>query len=250
MSDDSTLNTESGTVTGRPQSYERMRKFFFSIALAAAVPILTGAAYLVGYACHRAYLNSFHIPPQLIEKTTADYFLYTYFALVNSSLALLGSTNVVVLALALIVLLFVLWRAFAYLGKRIDASEWARRRRENVVPKPSVLAFADIVILPFLYVALAGYIALALLLILVLPESLGESAGRRIAERDKGAYKLGCDKGRKESRGRLYCNEIREGAELVSRGFIIDSSDKYVAVYEEGVIKLIPLEGKRFVAEL
>jgi hypothetical protein len=93
--------TESLQPNATPEKsseYAGVRKFLLGIALAAAIPILTGTAYLVGMAYHSAYLRTFRLP-QLLTKTTADYFLYAYEAFTSSLLKLVGSTGVVLLSM-------------------------------------------------------------------------------------------------------------------------------------------------------
>jgi hypothetical protein len=56
---------------------------------------------------------------------------------------------------------------------------------------------------------------------------------------------LGCKKAQETYR---FCSEIRDGESVLARGFIIDSSEKYVAVYDGGTTRTFPVEGKYFVA--
>jgi hypothetical protein len=230
------------TTPEKSSQYASVRKFLVGIGLAAAIPILTGTAYLVGMAYHSAYLRAFRLP-QLLTKTTADYFLYAYEAFTSSLLRLVGSAGVVLLSM--IFLWIVVWRVCNSVGRRIEVSSWSQRQRERLSVAPAARAFADTVILPFLCCLLGGYLVIGLLVALILPAYIGERAGQIRAEEDIAIFQKGCIKG---SAGSKFCNEIREGDKLVYRGFVIDGSEKYVAIYENGVARLIPVEGKHFAA--
>jgi hypothetical protein len=233
---------QSNATAEKSLEYASVRKFLVGIAFAAAIPILTGTAYLVGIAYHSAYLRTFRLP-QLLTKTTADYFLYAYEAFTSSLLRLVGSAGVVLLSM--IFLWIVLWRVCNRVGRRIEVSPWSQRQRERFSVVPAARAFADAVLLPFLCCLLGGYLVIGLLFALILPAYLGERAGKIRAEEEIAVFKKGCIKG---SAGPKFCNEIHEGDKLVYRGFVIDGSEKYVAIYENGVARLIPVEGKRFAA--
>jgi len=233
---------QQNTSSDKPAEFAGVRKLVIGSVLATGIPTLTGTAYLVGVAFHTAYLRTFHLP-LLLEKTTADYFLYAWEACTTSLMRLIGSAGVFLLSL--IFLWVVFWRLCNKVGQKIENGAWSKRQRERFRTAPGMRVFAETVLLPLLCCVLVGYVVLGLVVALILPAYLGENAGRRRAEEEIAIFKKGCAQNIAASH---FCNEIREGDKLVSRGFIIDGSEKYVAVYENGVAKLIPAEDKHFVA--
>lgn len=222
-------------------------KFLMPLALGVAIPIFSGAAYLTGVAYHQAYLNAFRIPQNLIAKSTADYFLYAYMAVAESGMkffTLSGLASIIVISIFAVYF----FQIFRWIDRKINQSshiEWLRSRAQS---NPVFRTAGKLVIVPTLVIAF-GYLALASFIAFIMPMMFGEIAGARRAAEDIAVFQQGCHKPRKDSR---YCNELFEngGAAPVASGFVIDSSEKYIAIYESGTIRTYPVEGKRFVAAL
>ena len=232
---------QEGSAQGEGQ-LGKMRKFFLSIALAGFVPILTGTAYLVGVEYHRTYLDLLHVPKSLIAKNATDYFLYAHSAFTSSLLVMLSSTALLIVSVAMYA---AIWREANRVVLKFEKSERAVQLQTRMKSSPRAHLFSDVVLLPILFSLLAYFSVIGLLFALVLPAYIGEAAGKLQAEKDLSAFNLGCKKAQGTYR---FCSEIREGDSVLARGFIIDSSEKYVAVYDEGTTRTLPVEGKHFVA--
>jgi hypothetical protein len=220
----------------------KIRKFFLSMALAGFVPILTGTAYLVGVEYHRTYLDWLHVPKLLIAKTATDYFLYAHSAFASSLFAMLSSTALLIFSVGMY---GSIWRGANQLVLKFEKSERAVQLQARMKGSPRAHLFSDVILLPLLFALLVYFAVIGLLFALVLPAYIGEAAGKLQAEKDLSAFNLGCKKAQGTYR---FCSEIREGESVLARGFIIDSSEKYVAVYDEGTTRTFPIEGKYFVA--
>lgn len=233
---------EQGGVSEDAVRLEKIRKFFLGLALAGFVPMLTGTAYLVGVEYHRTYLDWLHVPKLLIAKSATDYFLYAHSAFASSLLRMLGSTA---LLIASVGLYSAIWRLANRLALKVEKSERASRLQTRMRNSPRAHLFSDVILLPILFAGLSYFAVIGLLFALLLPAYIGEAAGKHQAEQDLIAFNLGCKKAEGTYR---FCSEIRDGESVLARGFIIDSSEKYVAIYENGTTRTIPLDGKYFVA--
>lgn len=229
---------EQGTREGR------LEKFWLPLTLGVAVPLLSGAAYLTGVAYHQAYLNAFRIPLNLLEKSTADYFLYAYMAVAESGMRLLGFSGLVAIAAFIFGAYF--WQSLRWVDRKTTQSSQLQWLRSRMRTKPLLRLLGNLVLVPTLVIGFS-YLAFALFVIFIMPMMFGQAAGARRAAEDASVYTLRCDK---VQPGVRYCNDVFEEGNPVriASGFIIDSSEKYIAIYESDAVRTIHVEGKRFVA--
>ncbi|MGF6272337.1 hypothetical protein ABIB38_000679 [Massilia sp. UYP11] len=221
----------------------RLEKFWLPLTLGVAAPLLSGAAYLTGVAYHQAYLNAFRIPLNLLEKSTADYFLYAYMAVAESGMRLLGSGLVVIAAF---IFGAYFWQSLRWVDRKTTQSSQLQWLRSRMRMNPLLRLLGNLVLVPTLVIGFS-YLAFALFVLFIMPMMFGQAAGARRAAEDAEVYTLGCDK---VQPGIRYCNDVFEAGNptRIASGFIIDSSEKYVAIYESDAVRTIHVEGLRFVA--
>lgn len=216
------------------------------LMLGIALPIFSGAAYLTGITYHQTYLNAFRIPLNLLTKTTADYFLYAYMAVTEAGLKLLGVSGLIMMVA--IMLGAYLWQIFSWIDRKVMQSGHRQWVRSKVQSKPLLRFLGKAMMVPSIVLAL-GYIGLLFFMLFLAPMMFGHTAGAQRADDDIAIFERGCEKVR---RGGPDCNEIFEDGNPVpvARGFIIDSSEKYIAIYDGGTVRTLPVEGKSFVASV
>lgn len=234
MSDtqDTTAASPASTLSGR----------VLAVAFAAVVPILTGAAYLTGVAYYRAYLNSFGIPSKIIEKSSADFFLYAHTAVTESLFIIVTSALAVVLAVIFFSSFLLL--ALNRLERKAAQSQRIIEIRARLLSRPFINLLADLLLLPTALMFALMYLIFALLLALILPQAIGGATGRQQAAKDLVTFNKDCLINAQDHR---FCNAIYENGNLVACGYVIDSSPAYVAVFQSGRVRTIPVAEKTFV---
>lgn len=212
--------------------------------LGVALPIFSGAAYLTGLAYHQTYLNAFHVPQNLMGKTAADYFVYAHMAVTEAGSKLLGITGAILVA-AFIFGGFI-WEIYGWIDRKVMESSQRQWLRRKVQSKPLLRLVGRLVLIPMIVVSVF-YLLLLLFIVFVAPMIFGQITGKQRAEEDIAKFKLGCDRVRQDG---PYCNKIFDGASTtpIAYGFIIDSSEQYVAIYESGTVRTFPTQGKTFTA--
>ena len=217
-------------------------KLVLRVGLAGLIPLLTAAAYMAGLSYSQAYLFVFGIPSKLITKSTADYFVHAYMAMSETLLRLIGVTGLAIVGMAVFVIY--MWWAVNWLERRVESSQGIQKVREQVRSRPFLRRIRDAIMVPIFAVAV-GYLAFASFIVFVLPEGLGQYAGRARALKDLAVFKRGCAQTQKEG---PMCNEVYDGEKRIAYGFVIDSSEAYVAVYENGLVRTFPGSGKYFIS--
>lgn len=221
------------------------RKHGVPILFAAFVPMLTGAAYLTGLAYYQTYLHVFHVSAALVPITTADHFVYAYFAI---SLLVQGILKSFWIAAVIAGLVF--WAVFQWLlmdslsGKvrqsrlGISVQAWLRRRLN---PAASRLIF-----MPAALTVATIYLILFLAIMLIIPVELGRTAGRLRAQEDISAFSKGCD----HPAGSSFCNSILESGKQPINGYIIGGSEKNVIVFDGKTTVILVRGDKTTIADV
>lgn len=215
-------------------------KYVATFLLSSALPLLSAAAYLIGLAYRTTLHHEFSIPSGLLAATTSDYLVYAYTALVETGLRLIGFTGLMVLSLPVVAV--ITWRFFSWLERKSEESQRLR------IIRAKVNSNGYLKLVGYLCAALTSVVALSYLALFaygafLAPYILGERAGKQRATDDLRAYKLGCEKG---SGGARFCVDIYHDEKVVASGFVIDSSEKYLAIYESGIVRILPTEGMHF----
>jgi len=212
--------------------------------LASVIPIFSGAAYLTGLTYHNAYLYKFGIPENLLGKTAANYFLYAYQAVAESGLRMISITGVAVIGLIIFAIYF--WQIIGWLEQVLSQSRWMQKLHEKVRSKPKLRILGKVVIVPVI-VMMSSYLFFVVFFVFLAPQIIGHQAGVHRAEEDLLKFNRGCEKNIGIP---PLCNEIYDGVQPIANGFVVESSEKYVAIYENGIVRTLPLGDKSFVAVL
>ena len=67
-----------------------------------------------------------------------------------------------------------------------------------------------------------------LILCMITPAALGEASGVEAAKHDLAYFKKGCE----AANIAAGCLELRKGSEVLARGFVIDSTDSHIAIFD------------------
>lgn len=218
---------------------------YFRVVLGGVSAALTGAVfywapYIVGKTYFARRNSILSIPSGLFENTAEEYFAYSYYALVtvmsNLSEFLLGDFRRTVY-IAVYSCAFVVYMVFlAWLSKP--------REKFKIVEKIEAKRFYTLPLAIFLMsTGLTVVIALApalIFTILVVPGFLGAQAAVISVEEEKSAYSSGCFK---PNDRKWQCSRLIKDGSKIAEGFLVASSKDWVAVYDRGVTKVLPVSG-------
>lgn len=220
------------------QPYLRVVLGGISAALTGAV--FYWAPYIVGKTYFARRNSILGIPSGLFENTAEDYFAYSYYALVtvmtNLSEFLLGDLRRTIY-IAAYSCVFVVYMVFlAWLSKP--------REKFKFVEKIETKKFYTLPLAVFLMsTGLTVFISLApalIFTILVVPGFLGAQAAVISVEEEKSVYSSGC---LKPNERKWQCSRLIKDGSTIAEGFLVASSKDWVAVYEKGVTKVLPVNG-------
>ncbi|WP_211468366.1 hypothetical protein [Collimonas silvisoli] len=210
--------------------------------------ILTPTAYLIGVAFYQSYMRTLRVAFELYPKTSTDYFLYAFEALLEffpSGLKSAG-TDIRIIAAVFGVLVYIALMNIgaAWLESWLDSSEWMKRRREKVKMSKSIGLLGDIFLMPTVVLMAIYYIPIFITLLMLIPVLVGQSAGRDVALRDKAGFEGGCTNPKDK---KAFCTQVLDGGKPVAVGFVVEASEKFVALIADGVARSIPIKDKEFV---
>lgn len=201
----------------------------------AVVAVLGAVSYWAPYIIGRTYCmrrqSMLNIPSGLFEKSSDDYFVYSYYALVtvlsNFSEFLLGdfwrTIYVACISCAFIVyLVFLTWLS------NLDSKSlfFSRIKSKRAVQAPLLVLISTSMLTVFVTLGPA-----MILSILIIPGFIGTQAASIGVEAEKKIYELGC---LQPNIRKWQCSRVsRNGAE-VAQGFMIESSKDWIALYSRG----------------
>jgi len=214
--------------------------------------ILTVGCYFIGSTYYTRYLDHFHLDSQLFPLDTASYFVkggMAVFWFCANILSLLNGHLVQSLLGALAVLGY-----FACLGMLSKARPQSLqtlvakslRSRGKVGPlsaKPGLRGAIKGAVLSAaaLYVGVASLVAV--MLFIGLPASIGEVAADLAYKEAIKGYARPCDVA-----GRSVCLRLEQDNKPFVEGFLIAASQEQVALYNGGVVSVLPLKGNRLIS--
>lgn len=210
---------------------------------AVVLSILTPTAYLTGLVFHQVYMHTLRINYELYPKSSADYFLYAFkslFELLPAWLQIAGTDlRVVGVVLFVSVAIGLINKG----GSLLDNSQWMKRHREKAKTSKAFSLFGEIMLVPIIGLTVIYYIPILLVILMITPVLVGEAAGHKVAIADKAGFEGGCAHPKSKS---AFCTQVLEAGKPVALGFVIDVSDKFVAVIDNGVARSIPIKDKEF----
>lgn len=194
-------------------------------------------AYLIGVTFHQTHLEQFGIDPGAFPQGHSDYMVFAV-------LAALTDLDIVVRAISKSKALFTvigtlfatgavsyaLYLGATWLGKR-------RRGRPPLSPRTKLMA-TYLLAVPLGGTYLMFAVPIVFAMAMILPVEIGTSAAIAIAKDEKADYAKGCAV---HSHGKL-CFRVMDGKDVVATGFIIEQSKETVALWDKGIIKVLPLE--------
>lgn len=224
--------------------YENKRPYL-RVVLGGMSAALTGAIfywapYIVGKTYFARRNSMLSIPSGLFENTAEDYFAYSYYALVtvmtNLSEFLLGDLRRTIY-IAVYSCMFVVYMVFlAWLSKpreKFKLVEKIEARRIYTLPLAIFLMSTGLTVCVSLAPAL-------IFTVLVVPGFLGAQAAVISVEEEKSVYSSGCFT---PNDRKWQCSRLIKDGSTIAEGFLVASSKDWVAVYERGVTKVLPVSG-------
>ncbi|MCQ4281183.1 hypothetical protein NA643_19065 [Pseudomonas stutzeri] len=197
--------------------------------------------YLVGVTYHQAWVNHFGIDSSFFEKSTTDYLIYAYVALIticSNWLSVLTDTWIALSTLGVAALFTIEIAALAWLPRtRLFQSAGSTINKRKFLSIPlAIFAMAGGTTLTLLLLPLVAN------LLLITPGLTGYKAAQMTIDRNAPIYALGCEKA---DRRQDYCVRLLDSQIEIARGFVIDSSNERIALYLDGKATILPLKDYR-----
>lgn len=238
-----TIETHMDVVEEKPLAVEKpIAALATRAASLAALPIIGffcyGAPYVTGLVYRQVYLGRFNVPETLFKSEASDYFVYAYYAVLETlkNWNTFLSSPVVWLSIIGTIGLF----ALELLALHKLPNTAAVKSIANVLGRNKYVALATGL------VSFSTAIATILLLIpviifplILLPAIVGTYGANRAIERTLGLYDKGCDHPTDQ---KDYCHIIMDGTRIVATGFLVTSSDTRAVIYENNKAKIIPIK--------
>lgn len=198
--------------------------------------------HFLGHVAHETYLLAWGIDPGLFPKSlywTEINGYYTVFdRLISSSTALMeNKVRWIMLAVGIGVVAYIY--LLNYLGKRIGGArqiKWVGRLPEwllRLTLRMGITGAAIVIFPPML-----GGIAI----VIAIPAILGDSGGKSTALENYKVFLRGCEKAPSTNR----CFELHKDGKKAAKGFLIESSENYIALFDVDLQRTRVLERKGF----
>jgi hypothetical protein len=207
---------------------------------AICVSFITFCLYLIGVVYHTSYLSEFNVASGMHPKSTQDIFIYAYSAILElgadciDSFGRGGTVFILFLVMAVYVLaLLLLFEFLSYLRTLQISIDNNSIRNSKAVKKLALFVLA-----PVLSASVPFILVMGLTTLLAVPPLIGKSAASMRVKKEKAAFEGGCERPKNI---RLTCIEVVSGEKTLAQGFVIDASEKYVSLYENGKSITLPL---------
>jgi hypothetical protein len=218
---------------------ETGRKYWPGLAtFIAAVGAVGGSVlYLVGSTVSHTYFRQWGLDAAMFPSSSDKTIILGYHALINE----LATAYVRVFgqyALWLVGYALVIWLA-AVAGGRWERSR-IQKRVETLLQRNKapfkigamlLMSLGLVVVMP-----LAAFVTLVFLL--AWPLSAADAYGKQLVAGQLTEFKLGCD----NATLAVKCITVGRGSEVVSRGFLVGSSERVVAVFDPAAERTVLLE--------
>lgn len=201
-----------------------------SLAKIGAITAAVGGVslHLMGQAAHRVYLYQMGISAGHFPKTTDWFVINGYYTLAELFLVFVKAFSEHIWQIVLSILVLSLYMySVEKLGGWLRAKDpatrltglpaWASDLIRNLFASTFVLVGIPIAIM-------------FVMMILLLPAVVGETAGKDVAAKDLVRFASGCESN--ESDTSVRCSQIVMGGEVLVTGYVIDASHSHVAIYD------------------
>jgi hypothetical protein len=223
------IKSENSTTSANDVEKSRSEFSWFNTSLkisAALVTIAGLSLHLMGELAHRNYLNNLGVDPGLFPKATDWIIINGYYAYIDRAtvfLRLLGD-NTLIWAIGSIILVFYIFLIF--LLNRKSSWPWLDNKLGHA--GPLTRDFAKSVVLSVGIVTSVPAILIGTALVLAFPAILGEGYGIAAAKNDTVAFAMQCS----DTSGRQRCSEIYKDGELLAQGYVFESSESHIAIFD------------------
>jgi len=208
-------------------------------AVTIAISLITFCFYLVGAFLHTQYLDDFHVPGGIYPESPQDIFIFTYLALLEWVAAVATAVTQEFRLLAafsgLVVLILLLneevGKSFAKDGIKLRL--WMKNSHDAGRTAGAFL------VLPIMTITATYLLCIGIAIVVIAPPMLGFFGASRMSAADMKNFSGGCSKPAKKS---AVCNELYFEGKFIARGFVIDSSENHISLYENGQTITYPLK--------
>ncbi|HEX7634847.1 MAG TPA: hypothetical protein VF427_06180, partial [Noviherbaspirillum sp.] len=137
-----------------------------------------------------------------------------------------------------------MWILIQIGGNALDNTERMKRARAKASQSKVFAVIGKLLFVPTISVAvIIYYIPIFLMFLLILPVALGEISANRTAKSDMARFEQGCKPIKRSS---AFCTQIVENGKPIAQGFVIETSDKYVALVDHGRARVVPIKEREF----
>lgn len=210
------------------------------IAVLSLLTALTASAsvtlHLMGVATHRAYLRSWGLDEGLFPKPVDWLLINGYSAAFDRGVTLLKlmSANFAWAGFAFLVV-SLYFTVLDYFGtsrseRQMTWLDWLPERLRQF----TIRCFRTLTTLLALFFLLIATLALS-----ALPMALGSAAGDALMRQEEKEFGTNC------SNAKYSCVEIKKEEKVIGKGFVIDSSTAYIAIFDitKMTVRAIPRDG-------
>ncbi|MFA6016254.1 MAG: hypothetical protein WC742_14435 [Gallionellaceae bacterium] len=176
---------------------------------------------MMGFLSYRTYFTEWGIDPGLFPHSTDAIIINGFYVLADRTVAIFSATSqntYLAVAAGLTVYIFLIFR-MGTLGKYLR-SPWRPPEWLTDLAKSAMMTSVIMGVVPFAVVVSV--------IVLVTPADLGERTGRSQAKEEMKRYLAGCNQ--KDAKDK--CIEIRREGKTVAHGFLIESSESHIALFD------------------
>lgn len=227
--------------TSNTSNESNLAKIFWIIFTPLLGILGYSAIYLTGVIYHQTLVANFSVGTGFFEKSTTDYFIYAYTALIqvcSNWLNVLTDPWIVLSTLGTVAFLVVEIMLLAWISRpnRKKTTNGAVRKNKKLNLLMAITTLSTSITLILLALPVAAN------LFLITPAYTGYKAAQLSIEKSTPVFSLGCEKVEKRQD---YCVRLMDGDIEIAKGFVIDSSSERIALYLDGKATILPLKNYR-----
>lgn len=208
----------------KPFSWGLLAKLFAGIAAVGGLVL-----HMMGYVSHRNYLAAWGLDPGLFPKPADAIIIQGFYAVVDRTITMFSvvGERVEQLLIAAGIMTVVLFLAIV-LSRLVEQQARTRvSRLSSRFPKWCSDFWVSLAV-TYIVVGVVPFVLAFVVIVLAIPAFLGESYGHAAAERDRARYLTGCQ----QKAGTQGCIELNKDGKIAVRGFLIESSESHIAIFD------------------